>query len=168
MKEENKTKLYKAIAVISALAMVSGMSACAKKTIENETTETEVGSSDITIDYEAAEKEFMEYMNENKYLCSGIDGRYDVTGDGYEDLYANFNWGSGMPRDMLLFYDPVNHQVYNVCSGEDELSGPPYSYHVVSCDDNGLTVSRTPFDDSEDVVLGTVKPVDGELIFIEN
>lgn len=152
MKEENKTKLYKAIAVTSALAMACGMSACAKK----------------TIDYEAAEKEFMEYMNENKYLCSGIDGRYDVTGDGYEDLYANFNWGSGMPRDMLLFYDPVNHQVYNVCSGEDELSGPPYSYHVVSCDDNGLTVSRTPFDDSDDAVFGTVKPVDGKVIFIEN
>lgn len=164
MKEENKTKLYKAIAVISALAMVSGMSACARQTA----VDPKASESTITIDYEAAEKEFMEYMNENKYLCSGIDGRYDVTGDGYEDLYANFNWGSGMPRDMLLFYDPVNHQVYNVCSGEDELSGPPYSYHVVSCDDNGLTVSRTPFDDSEDVVLGTVKPVDGELIFIEN
>ena len=152
MREAHKSKLYKAIAVTSAMAMICGMSACAKK----------------TIDYEAAEKEFLEYMEEEKYFYSAVDGRYDVTGDGYEDLYANFNWGSGMPRDMLLFYDPVNHQVYNVCSGEDELSGPPYSYHVVSCDDNGLTVSRTPFDDSEDVMLGTVKMIDGEVIFVEN
>ena len=56
-----------AIAVTSAMAMICGMSACAKK----------------TIDYEAAEKEFLEYMEEEKYFYSAVDGRYDVTGDGY-------------------------------------------------------------------------------------
>ena len=165
MRKEINARLIKATAATSAIAMALGMSACSRKgTANSETTQNENSS----VDYEAAEKEFLEYMQEEKYFYSAIDGRYDVTGDGYEDLYANFNWGSGMPRDILLFYDPVNHQVYNVCSGEDELSGPPYSYHVVSHDDNGLVVTRNPFDAPDDIVFGTVKPVDGKVVFVES
>lgn len=161
MSKAHKSKLYKVIAVTSAMAMICGMSACAKKSaVDSETTKIDYVVAEI--DYAAAEKEFIEYMKEHKYLCSGIEGRYDVTGDGYDDLYAGYLWGSGMPRDVLTFYDPVNHQVYNV---QPDF---PYEYHVVSCDDKGLTVSRNNFIEHEEVVLGTVKLIDGEVIFVEN
>lgn len=166
MSKAHKSKLYKVIAVTSAMAMICGMSACAKKSaVDSETTKIDYVVAEI--DYAAAEKEFIEYLKEDKCFCSEIDGRYDVTGDGYDDLYAGYLWGSGMPRDVLTFYDPVNHQVYNVHEADDE-SAFPYDYHVVSCDDKGLTVSRNPFNDHEEVVLGTVKLIDGEVIFVEN
>lgn len=78
--------------------------------------------------------------------------RYDLTGDGVEELIASYTFGSGMPRDTLMAYDPVKHEGYKLMNGSGW-----YSYYVTSCDSDGLVVTKWAGDHSDIPVEGTLK-----------
>ena len=124
-------------------------------------------SSDLQVDYDAAEIEFTKYIDSLKlpsYFGSTTtkpeSNKYDITGDGYVDLFRLLQYGSGMQRVSFSMYDPVNHKGYI-------LDSYNFSYRVESCDDDGLVIVKYDAATGEKFV-GTIILENDELIFIEN
>ena len=123
---------------------------------------------DEQVNYKAANREFDKYIDElglPSYFgrIRGIDEdlkKYDVTGDGCEDLVRCLSYGSGMPRVSISIYDPVGHKGYI-------LDSYNFSYRIESCDEDELVVIKyEPRENSE--IPGTVIIENDELVFVEN
>ena len=87
---------------------------------------------------------------------------YDITGDGFPDLFTNDTWGSGMVRTDLIVYDPVDEKLY-------VLDGYDYDYLIDRIEkDRIVIVKEGPhgYGDPVTKAYGTVKPENGKLIFI--
>lgn len=137
------------------LALSIGVFGCTKK-------------PDIQIDYEAAEEEFTRELSENQtfYYSHTNFERYDITGDGYDDLYTVATGGSGMIRDDIFVYDPVNRQVYIVTSSDEDGI---YSYRIEKAGKSGLVVARSSLLlSSDDEVVGKLEFVDDSIVFVED
>ena len=123
---------------------------------------------DDQINYKAANREFDKYIDGlglPSYL-GRLPGRnddykkYDVTGDGCDDLVRLLSYGSGMPRVSISIYDPVEHRGYI-------LDSYNFSYKIESCDEEGLVVIKyDPRKEKE--IKGTVIIEDDQLTFVEN
>ena len=87
---------------------------------------------------------------------------YDITGDGYPELFTNITWGSGMVRTDLVVYDSVNEALYI-------LDGYDYDYIIEYVDDNRIVIRKegpNGYGDPVTKSYGTVKLENGALIFI--
>ena len=87
---------------------------------------------------------------------------YDVTGDGYPELFTNVTWGSGMVRTDLVVYDPVSEALY-------VLDGYNYDYIIEYVEDNRIVIREEgPYGYGDPVTktYGTVKLENGNLVFI--
>ena len=87
---------------------------------------------------------------------------YDITGDGFPELFTNITWGSGMVRTDLVVYDPVSEELY-------VLDGDNYDYLIDRVgEDRIVIVKEGPhgYNDPITKTYGTVKPENGELVFI--
>ncbi len=126
------------------------------------------------VDYQAAEKEFDEYM-ENLDLPSLLfakgqesEARFDVTGDGVDDLLRGATYGSGIIRETVLVYDPVTHTGRMLASSKDERidgeSDDVYCFKVDSCKKDSLIINRSGYIAGE--CLGTIILQDDELVFV--
>lgn len=120
----------------------------------------DANGKEVVIDYEEAEKDFRKQVADAGipafygYLYSD-SYRYDVTGDGIDDICICISFGSGMVRDCIVVYDPVADRTYM-------LDGYSISYHIEKCDENGLVVSSIGHNISE----GTVVLKDDVLFFV--
>lgn len=135
------------------LALSIGVFGCAKK-------------PDIQIDYEAAKEEFNQevFADQTFYYSHSDFERYDITGDGYDDLYTVATGGSGIVRDEIFVYDPVNRKVYAVTSADEELF---YSYRIEEAGTDGLVVVRSRLDLSSNVEeFGKLKFEDDSIVFV--
>ena len=86
----------------------------------------------------------------------------DVTGDGVEDRCISVTSGSGIIRTRALVYDMKNHIGYS-------LTGRDHDYYVVGVEEGRLIVEERKADTNPregKAVTGTVKLVDGELVFV--
>ncbi|MBR3248134.1 MAG: hypothetical protein IKG03_07050 [Clostridiales bacterium] len=83
----------------------------------------------------------------------------DVTGDGVEDRCISFVWGSGMVRVVCAVYDMQNHAGY-------ELNHYFCDYSIKGVEDGRLIVEKSEHDQDAKKITGTVKVVDGELVFV--
>ena len=123
---------------------------------------------DEQVNYKAANREFDKYIDElglPSYFgrIRGIDEdlkKYDVTGDGCEDLVRCLSYGSGMPRVSISIYDPIEHKGYI-------LDSYNYSYRIESCDEDGLVVTKYEPRKNEEIT-GTIILEDDKLVFVEN
>ena len=87
---------------------------------------------------------------------------YDLTGDGFPDLFTNDTWGSGMVRTDLIVYDPVEDNLY-------VLDGYNYDYLIDKVEkDRIVIVEEGPhgYGDPVTKTYGTVKLENGKLVFI--
>ena len=87
---------------------------------------------------------------------------YDLTGDGYPDLFTNVTWGSGMVRTDLVVYDPVNEALY-------VLDGYDYDYIIEYAEEDRIVIGKkgpNGYGDPVTVTYGTVKLENEELFFI--
>lgn len=137
-------------------------------------------SSKPEVDYQAAEKEFDEYMQELElpsfFFATGGESkyRYDVTGDGVEDLLRGGVYGSGIIRETVFVYDPVTHTGRWLVDSKDGTKGGEFdaTYHftVDSCKEDGLVIERnnqlTLGDDDIEGCLGTIILQEDELVFV--
>ena len=123
---------------------------------------------DEQVNYKAANREFDKYIDElglPSYFgrIRGIDEdlkKYDVTGDGCEDLVRCLSYGSGMPRVSISVYDPADHKGYI-------LDSYNFSYRIESCDEDGLVVIK--YEPRKNIeITGTVIVENDELVFVEN
>ena len=123
---------------------------------------------DEQVNYKAANREFDKYIDElglPSYFgrIRGIDEdlkKYDVTGDGCEDLVRCLSYGSGMPRVSISVYDPAYHKGYI-------LDSYNFSYRIESCDEDELVVIK--YEPRKNIeITGTVIVENDELVFVEN
>ena len=123
---------------------------------------------DEQVNYRAANREFDKYIDElglPSYFgrIRGIDEdlkKYDVTGDGCEDLVRCLSYGSGMPRVSISVYDPADHKGYI-------LDSYNFSYRIESCDEDELVVIK--YEPRKNIeITGTVIVENDELVFVEN
>lgn len=123
---------------------------------------------DEQVNYKAANREFDKYIDElglPSYFgrIRGIDEdlkKYDVTGDGCEDLVRCLSYGSGMPRVSISVYDPADHKGYI-------LDSYNFSYRIESCDEDELVVIK--YEPRKNIeITGTVIVENDELVFVEN
>ena len=87
---------------------------------------------------------------------------YDITGDGYPELFTNVTWGSGMVRTDLVVYDPVGEALY-------VLDGYNYDYIIEYVEDNRIVIGKEGphgYGDPVTKTYGTVKLENGNLIII--
>ena len=87
---------------------------------------------------------------------------YDITGDGYPELFTNVTWGSGMVRTDLVVFDPVSEALY-------VLDGYNYDYIIEYVEDNRIVIGKEGphgYGDPVTKTYGTVKLENGNLIFI--
>ena len=87
---------------------------------------------------------------------------YDITGDGYPELFTNVTWGSGMVRTDLLAFDPVHEALY-------VLDGYNYDYVIEYAEDSRIIIRKegpNGYGDPVTKTYGTVKLEDGKLEFI--
>lgn len=126
-------------------------------------------SDKITVDYEQAEIEFDEYIESLKlptyfaipYEVEKKESRkFDVTGDGYDDLLRFPFFGSGQPRQSVSVYDPVNHVGYF-------LDGFQYSYSLESCTEDELLIRKYRYSDEKKSPIGTLVIEDDKLLWVE-
>lgn len=126
-------------------------------------------SDEIKVDDKQAEIEFDEYITSLKlpsYLGVSSDTaereslKFDVTGDGQDDLIRFLQYGSGMPRISVSVYDPVNHVGYLLDSFN-------YSYSLESCTEKELVICKYEYGDKENSSLGTIVIDDGRLLWSE-
>ena len=123
---------------------------------------------DEQVNYKTASREFDKYIDELRLpsyfgRLPDMDGdykRYDVTGDGCEDLVRLLAYGSGMYRVSISVYDPVEHKGYI-------LDSYNYSYKIESCDEEGIVVIKYEPRKKEEI-KGTVIIENDQLVFIEN
>lgn len=154
--------MKKTLFILFIAVLFSGVFGCSDNFNNLEET-----SSDLQVDYDAAEIEFTEYINNLKlpsYYVSittePASNKYDITGDGYEDLFRLLYYGSGMPRVSFSMYAPVNHNGYI-------LDSYNFSYRVENCDENEFVIVKYNAAIGEKIV-GTIILENDELIFIEN
>ena len=121
---------------------------------------------DEQINYRAASREFDKYIEEIHLpsyfgpLRDGDNIKYDVTGDGCEDLVRCLSYGSGMPRVSISVYDPADHKGYI-------LDSYNFSYRIESCDEDELVVIK--YEPRKNIeITGTVIVENDELVFVEN
>ena len=87
---------------------------------------------------------------------------YDLTGDGYPELFTNVTWGSGMVRTDLVVFDPVSEALY-------VLDGYNYDYIIEYVEDNRIVIRKegpNGYGDPVKKTYGTVKLENGELVFV--
>ena len=87
---------------------------------------------------------------------------YDITGDGYPDLFTNVTWGSGMVRTDLVVYDPVNDALY-------VLDGYDYDFIIEYAEEDRIVIRKegpNGYGDPVTKTYGTVKLENGKLVFI--
>lgn len=122
----------------------------------------------ITVDYEQAEIEIEEYITSlelpSYFWSTGVDqkesGKFDVTGDGYDDLIRFPFYGSGMSRTSVAVYDPVNHAGYFLGSFDE-------SYSLVNCTEKELLICKSDNTNTENSSVGTLSIEDGKLYWVE-
>lgn len=111
------------------------------------------------------DQEFKRFVDAHSMIGVPEDWPYysaDVTGDGIEDRCVSVTSGSGVIRTRTLVYDMQNHVGYT-------LSGMDYDYYAVGVEDGRLIVKEKKADTDPregKAVTGTVKLVDGELVFV--
>ena len=121
----------------------------------------------VHVNYKKANEEFDEYLRGKKlpsYFFSGYKDfgdylKYDITGDGYDDLIRLCHYGSGMPRVSFAVYDPINHKGYNIDSYN-------YSYSIEKCEKGELFVIKYEGRKDESIT-GTIIFEDDSLVFVE-
>ena len=137
---------------------------------------------EFTDDRDTAEIEFDEYMDEIALpVCmytpwnDGSDavpldsggnvnsGHYDFTGDGYDDLFRCCTYGSGIVRNTIVVYDPIEQRGYFLNSEYDDKI---CCFYVEECNDDEFIVSKVDMYDNSSV-LGTIKVENDELVFAE-
>lgn len=111
------------------------------------------------------DQEFKRFVDARSMIGVPEDWPYysaDVTGDGIEDRCVSVTSGSGVIRTRTLVYDMQNHVGY-------VLSDYDYDYSAVGVEDGRLIVEERKADTDPregKAVTGTVKLVDGELVFV--
>ena len=81
---------------------------------------------------------------------------FDITGDGYPELFTTLTWGSGKVRTDLAVYDPAEEALYI-------LDGYDHDYSVEYVDETRIVIGR---EEPGGKKYGTVRVENGKLVFV--